>query len=347
MMLHPSFRYNGRKSNEAGFEGFIQAIAQTGESWEKEHVQFIMDWLNDESEIAVNTSGSTGQPKEWSVRKELLANSARLTANFFNCFDGTRALLCLPSTYIAGKMMLVRAMVLGWDLHAIAPASKPLSIALGQMDFAAFTPMQLAGMTAEEQKRLESIAQVIVGGAAVSNALRVQLAMCSNRIFETYGMAETLSHVALRRIMQSEEPFVALDGVRFSVDEKSRLLIQATHISDSILQSQDVVELIDDRHFYFRGRYDQMINSGGVKLFPEVIERKLASIIDHPFYIAAEPDEVLGQRVVLYVETTSQLNLDACRKQWDGLLERMEFPKAVYTKAQFERTSSGKIIRNK
>jgi O-succinylbenzoic acid--CoA ligase len=347
MMLHPSFRYNGRNSNEAGFVEFVHAIAQSGESWEKEHVQFILDWMSDEPEVVVNTSGSTGEPKVWHVRKELMVNSARLTANFFSCFEGTRALLCLPSTYIAGKMMLARAMVLGWDLRAVAPVSKPLSIAFGKMDFAAFTPMQLAGMTAEEQKQLESIAQVIVGGAAVSDALRLQLARCSNSIFETYGMAETLSHVALRRITQSEESFVALEGVRFSLDEKSRLRILAPHIGDAILQTQDAVELTDDKHFFFRGRYDQMINSGGIKLFPDAIERKLGGIMKHPFYITAEPDEVLGQRVVLYVETTDELILENCRQQWEGLLERVEFPKVVYTKAHFERTSSGKIIRNK
>lgn len=345
MKLHSEFHYNGEAFTETDFVGFMQRRLAEGALWEMEHARFVLEWLNDDEEIAVSTSGSTGTPKVWHVRKQAMINSALLTAKYFNCNAGTRALLCLPSSYIAGKMMLVRAMHLGWHLYAIEPSSKPLSQAFQSIDFAAFTPMQLTAIGALEQQRLESIKNIIVGGASVSDALRMKLSACSNAIFETYGMAETLSHVALRKISAREEPFEALEGVSFSVDENMRLLIDAAHIQSETLPTQDVVELIDDRHFYYRGRFDQMINSGGVKLFPEAIERKLASVISEEYYITSEPDDTLGQRVVLYIESETVPDTEILQQQIASALSRFEIPKRIVIKSRFDRTASGKIIR--
>jgi O-succinylbenzoic acid--CoA ligase len=214
-------------------------------------------------------------------------------------------------------------------------------------DFAAFTPMQLIGLSEREMRRFAAIRTVIVGGAAVPSALRRQLTARGNEVFETYGMAETLSHVAVRRFAEQEVPFEALAGVRFRADDEGRLVITIKHLGELEVRTQDVVSLIDDRHFYYRGRFDSMINSGGIKLFPEVIEKKLQGTLTIPFYIGSEADAVLGERVVLYVESAEtpdeQQLLGRCREVLTGY----EVPKAVRAQYPFERTESGKIKRIK
>ena len=344
-MIHPDLSYNGHSlSGEEGIV-FLRQLESSSEPWEREHARFMRQWLSDETHIEVQTSGSTGEPKAWPVAKEMFAASAGITGQHFACLSGTRALLCLPSSFIAGKMMLVRAMTLGWKLDAIAPSSHPLNAVEEPYDFAAFTPMQLADLSERELRRFASIRTVIVGGAAVPPALRSQLTARGNEVFETYGMAETLSHVAVRRFAEQEVPFEALPGVRFKIDDEHRLIICAKHLSHHEISTQDVVELIDDRHFYYRGRFDNMINSGGIKLFPEVIERKLQSVLGLPFYVGAEPDIVLGQRVVLYLESTDTVDeqplLNRCRE----VLDPYEVPKSVRVIYPFPRTESGKIKR--
>ena len=347
MIVHAEFRYNGDALTHAEGATLLEKLEGSSEPWMREHARFMRSWLSDETHIEVQTSGSTGEPKVWSLPKEMFAASAAITGRHFACLNGTRALLCLPSSFIAGKMMLVRAMTLGWALDAIAPTSHPLSVIDDTYDFAAFTPMQLTGLSEREMRRFAAIRTVIVGGAAVPSALRRQLTARGNEVFETYGMAETLSHIAVRRFSQQEVPFEALPGVRFRSDDEGRLIITIKHLGDLLVHTQDVASLIDDRHFYYRGRFDSMINSGGIKLFPEVIEKKLQSTITIPFYIGSEPDEVLGQRVVLYVESAEtpdeQQLLGRCREVLTGY----EVPKLVRAQYPFDRTESGKIKRIK
>ena len=345
MMVHAEFRYNGHALTHAEGDGLLEKLEGSSEPWMREHALFMRRWLSVETHIEVQTSGSTGEPKVWSLPKEMFAASAAITGRHFACLNGTRALLCLPSSFIAGKMMLVRAMTLGWALDAIAPTSHPLIVIEDAYDFAAFTPMQLTGLSEREMRRFAAIRTVIVGGAAVPESLRRQLTARGNEVFETYGMAETLSHVAVRRFAEQEVPFEALPGVRFRADDEGRLVITIKHLGELEVQTQDVVSLIDDRHFYYRGRFDSMINSGGIKLFPEAIEKKLQGTLTIPFYIGSETDALLGQRVVLYVESAEtpdeQQLLGRCREVLTGY----EVPKAVRAQYPFERTASGKIKR--
>lgn len=347
MMLHPDFSYNGHSLS--GEEGvlFLRQLESFSEPWEREHARFMRQWLSDEKHIEVQTSGSTGEPKTWPVAKEIFTASAGITGQHFACLAGTRALLCLPSSFIAGKMMLVRAMTLGWKLDAVAPSSHPLNAVHEPYDFAAFTPMQLADLSERELRRFAAIRTVIVGGAAVSAALRRQLTARGNEVFETYGMAETLSHVAVRPFAEQEVPFEALPGVRFRSDEESRLIIVAKHLGEMEVFTQDVVELTDHRHFYYRGRFDNVINSGGIKLFPETIERKLQGVVTMPFYISSEEDAKLGQRVVLHLENSEPVLEQELIARCKEVLDAYEVPKTVRTTPHFERTESGKIKRIK
>ncbi len=343
MTIHPSFRYNGVALAQDQWKPWLHGKLASSPEWEFLHIRFMLDWLNDSDFIEVQTSGSTGIPKMWKVSKSAMLASAFLTAKHFNCLSGTTALLNLSSSFIAGKMMLARAMSQGWNLTAIEPTAQPLESVQHAYDFAAFTPMQLALLTPQQLQHLGRFGVVIVGGAAVSSSLCQSLSALGNTIYETYGMAETLSHVAVRRIQLEPVPFHAIGEITFSVDEQSRLQIHAAHLSSDMLQTQDVVSLIDDVSFYYLGRYDRVINSGGIKLFAEAIEFKLATVLQQPFAVTSHPDEVLGERVVVYIESKSIPDEDVLRERMRSVLERYEMPKEIVAVDALERTTSGKI----
>jgi len=343
MRIHPDFSYNGIAANE-----IIQWKRGDFADWEQPIWQFMHDWLTEGDTIQVQTSGSSGQPTVWQVKKSAMETSAEMTANYFKRFNRTTALLTLPSVYIAGKMMMVRAMTQGWTLTAIAPSVNPLMAVNQAFDFAAFTPMQLATLSEEQWAVLAKFGTVIVGGAAIPESLRTRLAERCNNVFETYGMAETLSHIAVRKVSPQNTPFETLKGISLTVDSEQRLQILAPYISPEFIQTQDVVQLLNPTSFFYQGRFDRMINSGGVKLFAEVIEKKLEGIMNQPFHISSLPDEVLGRRLVLYIESETELDEGKLKAQIAPVLERYEVPKEIIAVKSFERTSSGKIkqIRN-
>jgi len=343
MNIHPSFSYNGVFIQTNSGSNTVAELRSTSPEWEKAYLDFILEWLNDDDTIEIQTSGSTGAPNSMRVSKSAMGASARLTGEYFQCKEGTTAILALPGSFIAGKMMLVRAMVLGWSISTIKPSSRPFEEISTPFDFAAFTPMQVAQLSGQQMNLLSTFKTVILGGAAVSEELRTQLAALCNNVYETYGMAETLSHVAVRKLQLGETPFAALPGISFTIDAESRLQIHAPHLSMAVLQTQDVVELFSETSFYYRGRYDRVINSGGVKLFAEVIERKLGALIAEPFHVTSLPDAVLGQRVVLYIESKSAIDTDTLRANMTAMLDRYEIPKHIRVVSEFERTHSGKI----
>jgi o-succinylbenzoate---CoA ligase len=343
MTVHPRFTYNGRSFQTESDRNDLMAFRSIAAAWEQQHLDFLEDWMKDEAFISVQTSGSSGTPNRWNASKEAMRASALRTGEFFDCYEGSSALLVLPSSFIAGKMMLVRAMTLGWDLTALEPTSEPMRFVSQSYDFAAFTPMQLASASHDDLKSLSRFGAVILGGAAVSNELRGKLAAWSGSFYETYGMAETLSHVALRKMEVEEKPFVALSGVYFTTDDRGCLEIDASYLAEENIQTNDVVELVNNTSFYYRGRYDRMINSGGIKLFAEVIERKLSELIGVPYAISSESDAVLGERVVLYMEGELDISEEHLRTAMANVLERYEVPKSIYVVERLERTESGKL----
>jgi O-succinylbenzoic acid--CoA ligase len=343
MTLHPRFTYNGYTFQSESLKDSLKALRSSAAAWEQQHLDFIEDWIKDDAFIAVQTSGSSGTPSRWNASKEAMRASALRTAEFFDCYEGSTALLVLPSSFIAGKMMLVRAMTLGWNLTALEPTSEPMRHLRESYEFAAFTPMQLASASHDDLESLSRFGAVILGGAAVSSELRGKLAAVSGSFYETYGMAETLSHVALRKMEVEEKPFVALSGVYFSTDDRGCLEIDASYLAEQKIQTNDVVELINNTSFYYRGRYDRMINSGGIKLFAEVIERKLSELIEVPYAISSETDAVLGEKVVLYIEGEFGSSEQHLHTAMANVLERYEVPKSIYVVERLERTESGKL----
>jgi O-succinylbenzoic acid--CoA ligase len=259
----------------------------------------------EQSEIVQYSSGSTGRPKRFLLPKEAMRLSARRTLAYFSLEPGMRVLACLPVEYIAGKMMLVRALVGQLELQLAEPSSSPLSAVEGNFDFAALVPLQLKAMM-EAGEDLACIRQILVGGAPIPPALEESLRKLEYpALFESFAMSETISHFALRRINgpRATAAFQTMEEVRLEVDHRSCLRVDLPGITPGPVQSNDLVELAPDgRSFTWLGRADNLINSGGVKLIPEVLESRMAALLGRPCLLLPERDERLGQKLVLLVE---------------------------------------------
>ena len=271
--------------------------------------------------------------------------SAKATAKHFKLQEKTKALLCLPAHYIAGKMMLVRAMVLGWHIDMALPSINPLDSVYRRYDFCAMTPMQLDNSLS----RLHLLKKLIVGGGAISVSLVRKVQHISTKIYETYGMTETVTHIAARRINPKKQkefpvPFKTLSKVTINKDNRGCLVIKAPKVSTDPVITNDLVEVLTYKKFIWLGRIDNVINSGGIKLYPEQIEDKLASLIEVPFFISSLPDDTLGEQLVLFVEQEDTFNFKITEvdKEVFGIYE---FPKKIISIPLFHRTKSGKVQR--
>ena len=310
--------------------------------------QFLNEWISMDQELTVNTSGSTGKPKPVQLEKSAMVKSAEHTIAHFNLDPGIHALLCLPVKYIAGKMMLVRAIVGDWNLTCIAPSSNPLLEQEKPIAFAAMTPFQVETILEQSPEKMNLIHTLIIGGAPVSFRLRQKLNTISARCYATYGMTETITHIATQRLNGNEAQvaFQALPGVKFWQDERGCLSIKATHLKETI-RTNDVVELLDFQNFIWKGRLDNVINSGGVKLFPEEIEAKLAPMFDRRYYIRAREDDKLGERTELCIEGSEldERSLTLLKLTMKEELTSYEYPSSITYVEQFEETETGKVIR--
>lgn len=342
--LHPEFKLNGLPIALEALEDVAYSLTKEGEAFEREYGEFLLDWLDQSEDIWVKTSGSTGAPKNWKVKKEHFLASARLTGEVFELFPGRRTLLGIPGSFIAGKMMFVRALVLGLDLLVVRPSKNPLKKTGGRFSFVAMTPYQLSH-SLEDISRVETI---LVGGAPIAKSQVQQLDGHRGRVVASYGMTETLTHVALREVHPKFEPsFQALPGVHFTTDDRDCLCIQADYLGLESLQTEDLVELIDSEHFIWKGRLDRVINSGGIKLFPEQIEDKLDALIPYRYFIGSMEHNHLGRQVVLFIESEEvPVNLlEEIQNLAD--FEKAEKPKRIHWFSQFEELHSGKVDRLK
>jgi o-succinylbenzoate---CoA ligase len=333
--VHNAFKLNGFHLNKEDLCRVAYSFIKEGEDFEKPVGDFLLDWFDGKSYIEMHTSGSTGIPKIIRVDKQAMVNSALATGDFFELHAGNKALHCLPVKYVAGKMMLVRAMILGLDLEFVAPSSHPLRNVEGNFDFAAMVPLQTQNSISE----LHRIKKLIVGGAKINSALENQLKKLPTQVFETYGMTETISHIAAKSV--GEKAFTVLPNVTISYDDQNCLDIHAPRISDDVIETNDVVELVNENQFVFLGRIDNVINSGGIKLLPEQIEEKLADKIEQRYFISSKEDKELGEKIILVIEGTS---FDVATSIFDEL-DKYEKPKEILFVPKFKETGNGKIIR--
>lgn len=306
---------------------------------------FVEAWLSNDEYIEVYTSGSTGKPKLIPMAKNQMLASAAMTADYFGFEPNNTALLCLSMHYIAGKMMVVRALFSKLNLICIEPNSNPISSIPDDLtiDFVPFVPMQMMGI-----KQTKSIKKILLGGAPVDTQLEMHLATLNAEIYHGYGMTETLSHVAIRRVngIDAAHIYFGLKDITFRQDENDCLVINIPFL-DAPVHTRDVVTLLDEKSFVWKGRADNIVNSGGVKLFPEDIESKLATIIKDRFFVAGIPDEKLGEELYLFIEHTpySNIKLAEIKRLMADILDKYALPRKICFVPTFIMTTSGKIQR--
>ncbi len=340
--LHPDFKLNGLEFSSAEeVLNFADGLYADGDDQEVSMAHFLEEWLDFSETITTKTSGSTGDFKTITLTKGHMINSALASGAFFKAGSKTQALLCLSADYIAGKMMLVRAMVLGWDLHVVTPAKDSLTEYDNNYDFVAMVPYQVW----HSLDALEKVKKLIIGGGRIPVALEEKLQHVGVEAFATFGMTETCTHVAVRRINgpAKSDAYSALPDVKFSVDDRDCLIINAPNIVKGPVKTNDVVALHSSTSFTWHGRFDNVINSGGLKLYPEKIEAKLASEIENTFLIASEKDDQLGERVILVFEGNEH-SIPDLSKAFQKL-DPHERPRKVYSLSKFVYTETGKFKR--
>ena len=296
---------------------------------------FLKEWTSTSSTVELQTSGSTGLPKKMQLSKSKMILSAKRTGEFLKLQPKDKALCCLPINYIAGKMMIVRALVLGLDLHLAKPSKNPLKGLSFRFDFVAFTPYQLE----YSLDQLNNIKTLIVGGGPINEKTKKSLYKSNTDIYETFGMTETVSHIALKHISKGEKEFKALKGVWFET-ENDCLKIYCDSILEAPIVTTDAVELISKKKFVWKGRADFVINSGAIKVFPEELEKKLNQTISIPFIILGIPDEKLGEKIAVVFEGETPKNF----KDLVKVLDPFERPKKIFNLLVFPRNNN-KILR--
>ncbi|WP_310556743.1 AMP-binding protein [Flavobacterium sp.] len=336
LSVHNKFKLNGFHFNAEDLCRVAYSFIKEGEDFEKHVGDFILDWFNEKSYIEIATSGTTGNPKIIKVEKQAMVNSAIATGNFFDLMPGNSALNCLPVKYIAGKMMFVRAFILGLDMDFIAPKSTPLKRNDKNYDFVAMVPLQAENSLSQ----MNQIKKLIVGGVRMSSALINNLKKSKTEVYETYSMTETVTHIAAKKI--GEKAFSVFPNIEVSQDNRNCLVISAPNLNVDKIVTNDVVEMVSANQFIWLGRQDNIINSGGIKLIPEQIETKLSSKINKRFFVAGVPDDTLGEKLVLFIEGNKYV-LEA--SIFDEL-DKYEKPKEIKFISNFPETETGKVKRN-
>ena len=285
---------------------------------------FFSEWNNDSDRVLVHTSGSTGKPKPMMVEKKRMLNSARITCDFLGLKPGDSALLCMSLDYIAGKMVVVRSIERHLHLISVSPSGHPLKDVNKEITFAAMVPMQVYNtlQVPEERERLTHIRHLIIGGGAIDASLEKELqALPGNiAIWSTYGMTETLSHIALRRINGAEasEWYQPFDSVKISQTEEGCLVIDAPLVCAETLVTNDIVEIesyiynkVEKLRFRIKGRKDNVVCSGGIKIQIEEVEEFLKPHLEKPFMLAKKKDEKFGEIAVLLSENKEIKTVEA------------------------------------
>lgn len=310
---------------------------------------FLAEWFSDAPDVEVQTSGSTGVPKRIRVEKRRMVCSACRTCAFLSLKEGDAALLCMNMKYIGAKMMVVRALVAGLRLMVRPASGSPLSDVAEKVDFLSVVPMQLYRCVQDAglRERLSRVRCVIVGGGAVDDSLRQALQELPCAVYSTYGMTETLSHVALRRMNgpDASEHYVPLEGIQLSLSENGTLVIDAPDICAERVVTNDVVRLYEDGTFTVLGRTDNVVNSGGIKIQIEEDERILRSCISVPFALTSVPDACLGEALVLLVQDGLPLSDEELRQRMQSALPRYHLPRRIVRVPRIPETENGKIDR--
>lgn len=316
--------------------------------WEKELFLFLNEWFSDSDFVIAQTSGSTGEPKSIELPKSVMIKSAQRTIDYFGLKKGDRLLLSLSCQYIAGKMMVVRAIVGQMNLVTVDPSDDFEILMNETFEFGAMVPNQVFKILESSlgKKKLENIRNLLIGGSSIPENLETKISQLKNHIVSTYGMTETASHIAIRELSgeKRSDIYNCLPGTSVNTDKNECLQIHVPEINEP-LQTNDIAEILSPTSFRILGRADDAIISGGIKYFPETIEKKVAKVIEGRFVISSMPDEKLGERLVLVIED-KQTDIKPINQTLKNFLTPFERPKAILFMSKFPETSTGKIKRN-
>lgn len=304
----------------------------------REVTSFISEWESSHT-FETMTSGSTGIPKKIIITKKQMLASAEMTCNFFGLKKGDTAFLCLSISTIGGKMMIVRALTADLRLTVGSVNSQPFQTKKPRYDFVAMVPMQVENAL-NAGVDLSGIGTIIIGGASISKSLEQKIIDKNINAFQTYGMTETVSHIALKKINGNNQVYKTIPGIQIS-SENDCLIIHAPALNVHHLKTNDTVEIVSEGEFKWMGRNDFVINSGGVKLHPEQIEEKLSFIIPLPFFVFGLEDDLLGQKLVVGIEGKMEIN----KSILESILSKYEIPKEIYFFNKFHYTSGNKLNR--
>jgi len=333
--VHNYFKINGHHLNADELRAVGYDYIKEGDLYEQAIGEFLLDWFDDKEYIEMKTSGTTGLPKVVKLQKQAMIQSALATGDFFELAPKDKALLCLPVKFIAGKMMLVRSFILGLDLDITEPSTQPLALNTTKYAFVAMVPLQVQNSV----EALQNVRKLIVGGAKMDSTLEEKLLPLKTEVYETYGMTETITHIAAKRV--GEKVFTVLPNVKIAQDDRGCLVINVDSISEESIVTNDLVDIIRENQFIFLGRIDNVINSGGVKLIPEQIEAKLIDKINNRFFVTGIPDAALGEKLILVIEGEKQ---DFAPDFFD-VLDKYERPKELVFVPKFKENENGKLLR--
>lgn len=312
--------------------------------FEKRVIEVINKWNSGEQVFIFETSGSTGEKTSVELSRNVMEYSACATLNKLDknrTFK--RSLIAINPFYIGGTMALIRALIAGHEIEYVDPSSNPLQNTLSShFDLVSLVPLQVQKIFDEDSKLFHKVSNVIIGGASLT---RKYIDLISNiestEFFHSYGMTETASHFGLQNL-KSQECFETIGDVSIDVNENDCLKARGTVTDQRWIQTNDIVEMIDRNHFKWIARADNVINSGGVKILPEEIESKLENQIALPFFVAGIPDDQLGSKIVLLIQSDEKIQYDDFNF---SQLSRYSVPKDIFTLSSFVFTETNKINR--
>ena len=321
--------------------------------FEKQVQHYALEWLSGQDTFIFHTSGSTGKPKEIVIERTKILASIEGTSRALGLTPGTTALLAMNPQFIGGRMMIFRALEIGMNLLALSPGSNPLTTVREPVHFTALVPLQIDSIMQHEAStnQLKSIEHVIIGGGALHHHWEKELCSFPNAIYQTYGMTETVSHIALKRISGADtaDYYTALHGIMLDIDDRSCLIISGEVTGNKPLVTNDLVELLDTSRFRWLGRYDNVINTGGIKVQAEQLEKSITTVLaaagmNHRLFVHKLPDQQLGEKIVLIIEGGHQ-EIEPIKNRLAQYLSRYEVPKQIIPTEQMILTASGKIDR--
>ena len=334
------------------FRGSLESIINQYENlykdhcpdWQKKIFEVIIDFKSNES-FEIKTSGTTSASKTILAKKEHLLASATKTNNFFKLQTGNSSLLCMNPSFIGGKMMIIRAIERQLKLVCIQAKSSSIEHLEEGIDFTAMVPMQVDYILKHAPDQLKLCKKIIIGGGTIKQQAIDKLCQLGVNTYSTFGMTETYSHIALQELSPNKSSLYELvDGVSISSNQNQCLQISAPHLGIDFLETKDIVEIFS-QGFMWRGRFDDMINSGGVKIFPEEIERKAQTLIKNEFIISSLPDEKLGEKVILIIEGYQEETNQDLQQALKNVLPKYHDPKSIFYLPEFPRTLTNKIKR--